>query len=182
MKFFIRLYGDAILRKKCKNINANFPKLNYIIANMFDIMYQAHGIGLAAIQIGIDIQLFIIDTSSLKHDKSFEKNNTNLNQFKKVFINPKIIDKKGEISKFQEGCLSIPTIRENISRLNNIVLEYYDENFNHKIETFSNFEARVIQHEYDHLNGILFIDHLSLLKKKLLENKLKNIAKYNNII
>lgn len=177
MKLFIRLYGDPILRKTCKNINNNFPNLKNIISNMFNIMYKANGIGLAAIQIGIDIRLFIIDASSLINNKKFEYNKNELQKFKKVFINPKIIEKKGEICTFEEGCLSIPTIRENIDRLNNIILEYYDENFNHKVELFSDIEARIIQHEYDHLEGILFIDHLSILKKKILEKKLKNIAK-----
>lgn len=177
MKLSIKIYGDSILRKKCKNINSNFPKLNYIISNMFNIMHQANGIGLAAIQIGIDIQVFIIDTSSLVNNTKIKKNNNDLSQFKKVFINPKIIEEKGNICSFTEGCLSIPNITANISRFDNVLLEYYDENFNHKIELFSNIQARIIQHEYDHLNGILFIDHLSVLKKKLLENKLKNIAK-----
>lgn len=179
MKLFIRLYGDPILRRKSKNIDNKFPNLHYIISNMFNIMYQENGIGLAAIQVGIDIRLFIIDISTLINDNKFKNHENSLKKCKKVFINPKIIEENGGVSTFSEGCLSIPTIRENISRSKNVILEYYDENFNYKIECFSDIQARIIQHEYDHLNGILFIDHLSILKKQILKNKLKKIERKN---
>lgn len=169
MKLPIYLYGNLILRTKCKDINFNFPNLNNLILNMFETMYGANGIGLAAPQIGLDIKLFIIDTSYYITEK---KNNKD---FKKVFINPKIIQQNGNKWQFIEGCLSIPNIRKPITRMSSLILEYYDENFNKKIEFFSDIYARVIQHEYDHIHGVLFIDYLNKNEKKLLNNRLKNI-------
>lgn len=176
MKLPIRLYGDPILRKKCKKIDTSFPNLNNLLHDMFETMYSANGVGLAAPQAGMNIRLFIIDSSLMLNDEDF-KNIKDKNQFKKVFINPQIIRKEGVKLKLIEGCLSIPNIRECIPRSDTIILEYYDEHFNYKIEQFSDIQGRIIQHEYDHIEGKLFIDYLSVFKKKLLEKKLKNISR-----
>lgn len=171
----IHLYGDSILRKKCREITPNFFGLNELINNMFDTMYQANGIGLAAPQVGLDIKLFIIDASCIAKDKNFDLLKNNLKQFKKVFINPKIIKEQGYKTKFLEGCLSIPFISEEIYRNEALILDYYDEKFNKKIDFFSDIYARIIQHEYDHIHGTLFIDYLSKMKRKLIDQKLKNL-------
>lgn len=170
-------YGDAVLRKVCKPIDSNYPKLDELIANMKETMYNASGVGLAAPQIGRDIRLFVIDASPFA-DKEMEKEEyETLQNFNRVFINAKIIKEEGEEWAFNEGCLSIPNVREDVYRKPIITIEYQDENFEDRTETLSGLAARVFQHEYDHIEGILFTDKLSSLKKRLIKKKLDNISK-----
>ncbi len=175
----IRVLGDVVLRKKCEKINSDYPELTTLIDNMFETMKAAYGVGLAAPQIGLPIRLFIVDVSPMADDEEYKDISQELKSFKKVFINAKIINQSGTKWKFNEGCLSIPNIREDVERLNTIEIEYFDENFVKHKEIFSDIRARVIQHEYDHIEGILFTDHLSSLKKKLIKRKLENITKGN---
>ena len=172
----IRAFGDSVLRKKCQEINKDYPNLKELIENMFETMNGANGIGLAAPQIGLDIRLFIIDVSPLADDEDYAEIADELKSFKKVFINAKILEESGAEWKFNEGCLSIPDVREDVKRKETILIEYFDENFVKHTETFSDIRARVIQHEYDHIEGILFTDHLSTLKKKLVKGKLNKIT------
>jgi len=172
----IRAFGDAVLRKKTHDINKDYPKLKALIDNMFETMDGANGIGLAAPQIGLDIRLFVVDVSPLADDEDYAEIADELKNFKKVFINAKILEESGEEWKFNEGCLSIPEVREDVKRKPNIKIEYYDENFVKHIDDFSDIRARVIQHEYDHIEGILFTDHLSALKKKIVKGKLQKIT------
>lgn len=172
-------YGDPVLRKVASDIDKDYPHLEELIVNMYETMYDSSGVGLAAPQIGKDIRLFVVDCSPFAEDEDYEDEKEELENFKKVFINPKKIETFGEEWKFSEGCLSIPNIHEEVSRPESITLEYFDENWNKKTETFSDIRARVIQHEYDHLEGKLFIDYISNFKKKLISNKLKNISKGN---
>jgi len=174
----ILAYGDPVLRKKGKEISKEFPKLDVLLENMFETMYSAKGIGLAAPQIGIPIRLFIIDATPFEDDEELsEEEREFLSTFKEVFINAKIIDETGDEWAFNEGCLSIPNIQEDVFRNEDIKLEYYDENFIKQTKEFSGIVARIIQHEYDHIEGILFTDKLSPLKKRLLKSKLSNISK-----
>lgn len=166
-------YGDPVLRKLADEIDADYPDLKELIANMFQTMYDAAGVGLAAPQIGKSIRLFIVDASP------FEEDEPNLKGFKKVFINPIILEEEGNAWKFNEGCLSIPGIREDVSRKPNITIEYYNEQFELLEETYDGIAARIIQHEYDHIEGKLFIDYLNPLKKQLLKKKLSDISKGN---
>jgi len=171
----ITAYGTSILKKVAEPITAEYPKLEELLANMFETMYDANGVGLAAPQIGISIRLFIVDASPFAEDE--EVDNSHLADFKKVFINPTIISEAGEPWSFEEGCLSIPGIREAVERQPEVTINYFDENFQEHTETYDGFAARVIQHEYDHVEGILFTDKISPLKKSLLKSKLANIAK-----
>lgn len=171
----IRAYGDPILRKVGKDIDSDYPNLKELIDNMFETMYESNGIGLAAPQIGLDIRLFVIDVTPLAEDEDYEDIAEELKTFKKVFINAQILEESGTEWKFNEGCLSIPDVREDVKRKDTIVIEYLDENFVKHTETYSDIRARVIQHEYDHIEGILFTDHLSALKKKLVKGKLNKI-------
>jgi peptide deformylase len=171
MVYPIVVYGSPILRKIAKEIDKDYPKLTEIISDMFETMTVSDGVGLAAPQIGKSIRLIVIDASELAdEDESLEG-------FKKVFINPKIVAETGDNWPFTEGCLSLPNIREEINRLGTIRIQYYDENFNFTDETHDGIKARIIQHEYDHLQGILLIDHVSPLRRKLLKSKLNDIAK-----
>ena len=172
----IYLYGHPVLRKVGEDITKDYPNLETLIDNMFETMYGANGIGLAAPQIGLDIRLFIVDVSPLSDDEDYVDIADELNTFKKVFINAKILEESGEEWKFNEGCLSIPEVREDVKRKSTIKIDYYDENFVKHTDTFSDIRARVIQHEYDHIEGILFTDHLSALKKKIVKGKLQKIA------
>lgn len=172
----IRAYGDPILRKKGQNITPDYPHLKELIQNMFETMEGAHGIGLAAPQIGLDIRLFIVDVRPLAEDEDYLDIANELKDFRKVFINAKILEETGEEWKFNEGCLSIPEVREDVKRKDTITIEYYDEDFKKHTETYSDIRARVIQHEYDHIEGILFTDKLSALKKKLVKGKLNKIS------
>jgi peptide deformylase len=176
-------YGSPILKKLSDEITPEYPKLKELIANMFETMYNSSGVGLAAPQIGLNIRLFIVDASPFAEeyegDSRYEKSPDYdfLMGFKKVFINPVIIDEKGDEWGFEEGCLSIPNIREEVMRKPIIKVRYLDENFKEQTEIFDGIPARIIQHEYDHIEGILFTDHLSPLKKRTLKRKLEAIAK-----
>lgn len=172
----IRAFGDQILRKKASEISPDYPGLQELIDNMFETMTAAHGIGLAAPQVGLDIRLFVVDLTPLADDEDYADIAEELKKFRKVFINAKILNESGEEWKFNEGCLSIPDVREDVKRKKCVTIEYFDENFQKYTETFSDMRARVVQHEYDHTEGILFTDHLSALKKKLVKGKLLKIS------
>ncbi len=169
-------YGDPVLRKHSEEIEANYPELKALIANMFDTMYNAYGVGLAAPQIGTAVRLFVIDTTPFSDDEELSEEERNLlKNFKKVFINAKILKEEGEEWGFNEGCLSIPDVREDVYRKPTVTIEYQDEDFITHTETYSGLAARVIQHEYDHIDGILFTDLISPLKKQIIKRKLQNI-------
>ena len=171
-------YGDPVLRKVAVAIDATYPDLEKLIANMKETMYNASGVGLAAPQIGKAIRLFLIDASPFAEDDNLsEEERTVLKSFNRVFINPKILEEEGEEWIFNEGCLSIPDVREDVSRQPKITIEYQDENFTVHTETLEGLAARVFQHEYDHIEGILFTDKLSTLKKRIIKKKLENISK-----
>jgi peptide deformylase len=171
-------YGDPVLRKVATDITKDYTNLETLIENMWETMYNASGVGLAAPQIGLAIRMFVIDTTPFSDDEDLSPEEQKaLNGFKKVFINAKIEEETGDEWSFNEGCLSIPDIREDVSRKETIKISYLDENFNQKSETYNGLLARVIQHEYDHIEGILFTDKLSSLKKRLLKGKLSNISK-----
>ncbi|MDE0535623.1 MULTISPECIES: peptide deformylase [unclassified Tenacibaculum] len=171
-------YGDPVLRKVGKEIDKEYPQLEKLIADMEETMYNANGVGLAAPQIGKDIRLFIIDASPFAEDEELsEEERTVLEGFKRVFINAKIVKEEGDEWAFSEGCLSIPSINEDVFRQETITIEYQDENFEKHTETLSGLPARVFQHEYDHIEGVLFTDKLSSLKKRLIKKKLENISK-----
>lgn len=171
-------YGDPVLRKKTKEISKDYPKLDGLIETMFETMYAASGIGLAAPQIGLPIRMFAVDATPFEDDDDLtEEEREFLSTFKQVFINAKIVEEKGDEWAFNEGCLSIPDIREDVFRKDTITLEYLDENFKKHTDTFNGIAARIIQHEYDHIEGVLFTDRLSPLKKRLIKGKLANISK-----
>ena len=165
-------FGSGVLREKCKSITKDYPDLTQLIADMYESMYTASGVGLAAPQINKANRIFIIDTTLFSEDEE-----NDIVPLKQVFINPKMLEKKGEEWLFNEGCLSIPDIREDISRKAEIELEFLDEKFKKHSKKFDGLTARVIQHEYDHLEGILFTDKISPLRKKMLKGKLTDISK-----
>ena len=169
MKLPIVAYGDPVLKKVCVEIDETYPDLQQLISNMFETMYNASGVGLAAPQIGLPIRLFIVDTKADEEDEVF----------KKVFINAKILEETGEPWSFNEGCLSIPEVREDVMRKPDILISYYDENWKQHKTKVTGFAARVIQHEYDHIEGKLFTDKLSLLRKQMLKGRLDAISKGN---
>ena len=171
-------YGEPVLRKKAKDIDANYPKLKELLTNMWETMYNAHGVGLAAPQVGLPIRLFLVDTTPFSDDDDLTPEEQKaLDGFKKVFINAKIEEEEGQEWDFNEGCLSIPDVREDVKRKPTITITYLDEDFNSHTETYDGLLARVIQHEYDHIEGILFTDKLSSLKKRLLKSRLDKISK-----
>lgn len=171
-------YGDTVLRKVASDIDKDYPKLKELISNMWETMYNASGVGLAAPQIGLPIRLFLVDTSPFSDDDELtEEEQKQLEGFKQVFINAHIEEETGEAWTFNEGCLSIPDVREDVSRKGTIKISYLDENFKEHNKTFDGLLARVIQHEYDHIEGILFTDKLSSLKKRIIKGKLSNISK-----
>lgn len=173
-------YGDPVLKKEAQEIDKNYPNLDALLENMFETMYAAQGVGLAAPQIGESIRLFVVDGSpfaDVDEDEEPDPMAEGMEGFKKVFINPIIEEEEGEEWGFKEGCLSIPKIREEVFRKEIIHISYYDENWELKEERFDGYKARIIQHEYDHIEGVLFTDHLSILKKRLLTKKLQNISK-----
>jgi peptide deformylase len=171
-------YGDPVLKKKGIEITKDYPKFDELLFNMFETMYNAFGVGLAAPQIGLSIRMFLVDMAPFSEDEklSEEEQNT-LKDFKRVFINAKITKEDGDEWAFNEGCLSIPDVREDVFRQPKITIEYVDENFKKHKEEYEGLIARVIQHEYDHIEGILFTDKLSSLKKRLIKGKLSNISK-----
>jgi len=169
----ITAYGHPVLKKVAEEIDKDYPGLEQLIADMFETMYDSDGIGLAAPQVNRSIRLFIVDGTPYA-DKIPETAD-----FKKIFINPYILSTTGSDVVLDEGCLSIPNIREDVTRKDEITIEYYDEKWELKEETYTGFPARVIQHEYDHLEGILFVERISSLRKTLLRRKLHDIAHGN---
>jgi peptide deformylase len=169
MIYPIVMYGDAVLRKRATDIDKG-TDLTQLIADMFETMHEANGIGLAAPQIGKSVRLFIVDGTTLEDEPT-------LKDFKKAFVNPQIVAEHGEEWGFEEGCLSIPNIREEVLRKETVRVKYFDENWNAFEEEFDGMKARIIQHEYDHIEGKLFIDYLSPLKKRMLKGKLANISR-----
>ena len=172
-------YGDPVLKKEAIEIDEQFPALKQLIDNMFETMYEASGVGLAAPQIGQSIRLFVVDGSpfaEVDEDEEDDPRADGMEGFKRVFINPIIEEETGANWVFAEGCLSIPKIREDVSRKEKIRVTYYDENWQFHDEWFDGYKARIIQHEYDHIEGILFTDHLSVLKKRMLTKRLTNIS------
>ncbi|MDA3928682.1 MAG: peptide deformylase [Prolixibacteraceae bacterium] len=167
----VTVYGDPKLRKVTQAITKDYEGLSELIDNMFETMYNAEGVGLAAPQIGLTIRLFIVDGSPAAEDEP------ELKDFKKVFINPEIIEVDGEPWEMEEGCLSLPSIREKVMREEQVTIKYFDENWKEITETYNGFAGRIILHEYDHLEGKLFIDYISPLRKRLLKSKLTAITK-----
>ncbi len=167
----ITVYGDPVLRKVAGNIDLNYEGLQDLIENMFESMYNAEGVGLAAPQVGLPIRVFVVDLSPLG------KNEPSLEGFKKVFINAKIVERSGDEELMEEGCLSIPGIHEEVFRKGHIRIQYTDMEGKACDEEFNGYIARVLQHEYDHLDGVMFVDHCSPLKKRLLKRKLTDISK-----
>ena len=169
-------YGDPVLRKVCENVTSEYPNLSDIISNMYETMYNAYGVGLAAPQVGIAIRLFVIDTEPFSDSEDLTpEEQEQLKGFKQTFINAKMIKEEGEEWSFNEGCLSIPDVREDVYRNEQITIEFCDENFNTVTKVYDGLIARVIQHEYDHIEGILFTDKISTLKRTLIKKKLQNI-------
>ena len=166
----ISAYGNPILRKETEEIDENYPKLSELFQNMFDTMKNAEGVGLAAPQVGLPIRVFIIDLSALADEKPEYEN------YRKIFINPEIIEFSGDDVSMEEGCLSIPGIHEKVVRKEKILINYLDENFEEHEEIFSGYPARVIQHEYDHIEGNLFVDKISGIRKQIIKGKLNNIS------
>ena len=169
MIYPIVMYGDAVLRKKAKEIEKG-TDIKELVNDMFETMHAAHGIGLAAPQIGKGIRLFVVDGTTLEDEPK-------LKDFKKVFVNPMMVNEEGEPWPFEEGCLSIPNIREVVNRPDKIRIQYFDEEWNAHEKNFDGMKARIIQHEYDHIEGKLFIDYLTPLKKRMLKGKLSDISK-----
>jgi len=167
----ITAYGSAILKKVAEEIDDNYEGLNQLIADMFETMYAAEGVGLAAPQVNRSIRLFVVDASP------FAEKMPELIGFKKVFINPYIVEFGGKEESIDEGCLSIPNIREFVPRKSEISIEYYDENWAFHEDRFSGTAARIIQHEYDHIEGVLFVERISGLRKTIIKRKLQDITK-----
>jgi len=166
-------FGSPILRKKCVEIFPDYPELEILLDNMRETMYEAHGVGLAAPQINKAIRLFLIDTAPFVNDEEEAEEVI----VKQVFINARILEEKGEAWDFNEGCLSIPDVREDINRKPSITVEYFDENFEKHTDTYDGLTARVIQHEYHHIQGVLFTDKISALRKRMIKGKLIDISK-----
>jgi peptide deformylase len=182
MTYPIFVYGHPILRKVAEDIDENYPDLQKLIDDLFDTMYHSEGLGLAAPQIGKSIRIFVIDGAPVGEDEP------DLANFKRTFINAHIVEKNGEQFPMNEGCLSIPNLREEVKRESHIRIRYFDENWKYHDEIFDGYKARIIQHEYDHLDGILFVDRINPLRKRLLKGKLKDIisgkfeAEYKTIL
>jgi len=172
-------YGTPVLRTTAKNITPDYPNLEKLIADMWETLYASNGVGLAAPQVNKDIRLFLVDSIQLFDNQEEEEKGKYPDEpgFKKTFINAKITALSGELWNYNEGCLSIPKIREDVMRPQSVTIEYDDENFEHHVHTFNGITARIIQHEYDHIEGKLFIDYLKPFRRKLLQGKLADISK-----
>ena len=171
-------YGDPVLRKVATDVSPEYPNFVELIQNMYETMYNAYGVGLAAPQVGLPVRVFLVDTSPFAEDETLTPDEQQqLKDFKCTFINAKIIEEVGDEWAFNEGCLSIPNIREDVFRKPKIKIEYQDENFETHVVEFDGLLARVIQHEYDHIEGVLFTDKISNFKKRLIKGKLVNISK-----
>lgn len=173
----VYLYGHPVLKTMGEPITKDYPNLKEVVDNMFETMYNAEGIGLAAPQVGLSIRLFIVDTTPMYKENEKDKERA----IKKVFINPEIKEISGNLWKYEEGCLSIPDVRGDVLREKVIEITYYDLNFNQHTEIYDGIEARVMLHEFDHINGILFVERINPLKKKLVEGKLNKIAKGQHV-
>jgi peptide deformylase len=171
MTYPIVIYGHPVLRKVAESIGRDYPGLDQLIPDFFDTLYRTEGLGLAAPQIGKSIRIFVIDGKPVSDDEP------ELADFRKVFINANIVEKYGDLQLMTEGCLSIPNLREEVNRESHIRITYYDENWQFHDEVYNGYKARIIQHEYDHLDGILFTDKVSPLRKRLLKSKLNAISK-----
>ncbi len=171
MVFPIVVYGHPVLRKRAKDIDKDYKGLEEYIENMWETMYDSDGVGLASPQVGRDIRLFVIDATPLEDDDE------SLKDFKKVFINAHILERTGEKIGYEEGCLSIPNIREEVERESEIRIRYYDADWGLHDEVFRGIAATIIQHEYDHTEGILFTDRVAPLRKRFLKGKLQAISK-----
>ncbi len=171
MTYPILVYGHPVLRKVAEDIDRDYPDLDIFIDDLFETMYRSEGIGLAAPQVGRSIRIFVIDGKPVAEDEP------EMAEFKKAFINAHIVERSGEIKPMTEGCLSIPNLREEVNREGFVRIQYYDRGWQYHDETYKGFAARVIQHEYDHLDGILFTDRVSPLRKRLLKGKLNAISK-----
>jgi len=170
----IYLYGHPVLKKVAEPIGMDYPALRELIENMWETMYQAKGVGLAAPQVGLSIRLFVVDTIQIREERKNGQEG-----IKKVFINPQILELNGEPWTYEEGCLSIPHINGDVDRPESVTIEYLDEQGDKHVETYTSLNARVIQHEYDHIEGLLFIEKLKPLKKRMIQRKLENIKKGN---
>ena len=162
-------FGDPVLKKKAVDIDADYPNLQTLIDNMYQTMENASGVGLAAPQIGLAIRLFIVDASPMEDEQAGE--------FSEVFINAVIEEERGELWKYNEGCLSIPGVREDVYRHPDIKITYFDRHFVKHTKHFNGIVARIIQHEYDHIEGVLFTDRISMLRKRVLKNRLSGVSK-----
>lgn len=169
----IYLYGQPVLRKVAEDIDKDYPALKELVANMFETMYKSDGVGLAAPQIGLSIRVIVIDGGAMAEDFPECKG------FKRALINPKIIERTGDEVGIEEGCLSLPGIHEKVSRPTKVKIKYMDTDFVEHEEEIEGFSARIVQHEYDHLEGKMFIDHISAIRKQLIKAKLNNILKGN---
>jgi peptide deformylase len=171
MIYPIVVYGHPVLRKIAEDVDKDYPGLKQLINDLFETMYYAEGIGLAAPQIGKSVRIFVIDGTPAAED------DPSMADFKKAFINAHITERSGELLPMTEGCLSIPNLREEVNRESHVIIEYYDENWEYREETYDGYKARVILHEYDHLDGVMFTDRVGPLKKRLLKGKLNAISK-----
>jgi peptide deformylase len=171
MTYPIVVYGHPVLRKVAEDIDKDYPDLKNLIDDLFDTMYHSEGLGLAAPQIGKSVRIFVIDGAPVGEDEP------ELANFKKTFINAHLVEKNGELFPMNEGCLSIPNLREEVKRESHIRIRYFDENWKYHDDIYDGYKARIIQHEYDHLDGILFVDRINPLRKRLLKGKLKDISK-----
>jgi peptide deformylase len=171
MTYPIVIYGHPILRKVAEDIDKDYPDLQQLISDLFETMYKSEGMGLAAPQIGKSIRIFVIDGTPIADEEP------ELASFKKAFINAHIVEKSGELKPMTEGCLSIPHLREEVNRESHLRIKYYDENWKFHNDVFDGYKARIIQHEYDHLDGILFTDKVNPLRKRLIKSKLTAISK-----
>jgi peptide deformylase len=168
-------YGEPVLRKRAENVDKDYPGLQEFIDNMYETMYNASGVGLAAPQVNESIRIFVVDATGFVDDD--EEDEEGLRDFKQVFINAEIVEEDGEEWTFNEGCLSIPDVREDVTRPERIRIKYVDRDFVEHDEVYEGLKARVIQHEYDHIEGILFTDHLSPLRKRMIKGRLSSISK-----
>lgn len=167
----IYVYGSPVLKKVAENIDPSFEGLEVFLTNLWETMYYADGVGLAAPQVGKSVRVFVIDGSG------FAEDDPRMENFKKTFINPQVVERSGATYPFNEGCLSLPGLREDVYREPTIKITYLDENFSEHTDVFDGIAARIIQHEYDHLDGILFVDRLSPLRKRLIKGKLTSMGK-----
>ncbi len=169
----VYVYGMSVLRKVAQEIHEDFEGLDQLISDMFETMRASDGIGLAAPQVGKSLRIFVVDTTPISEDKGEPE----LKDFRKVFINPYILDEWGDVWSFEEGCLSLPNIREEVSRPAHVRIEYFDEHWNLHEEEYDGIRARVIQHEYDHLDGKLFVDRINPIRRKLITTRLNGISR-----